>query len=660
MERRLFSLLLLGALLAGGTVCAGPVSPERAARVAGNFWHNALGMKRGGELVDRTAEWEFGSIYLFTHPQGGFVMVAADDGARPILGYSPSGTIDPQALPAGLRDWLGMYQAQLDFVREHKCAPYRADNDEWQMLECGIAQKGPQEEGVGPLLVTNWDQTAPYNELCPANTVTGCAATAQAQLMKYWNYPAFGSGQHGYTCRGYGVQEADFGHTLYDWDHMPARALVTSTDAERRAVATLMYHCGVALEMEYHGAGEGGSSAVGLAEGDYQSINNSLVKYFRYSPDMYVATKDYGYTNESWRRLLISELDKGHPMVYTGSATQGGHGFVCDGYDSRQYLHFNFGWSGLGDGYYPVDSISPGVGGAGGNVTYTFNLYNQVLIGAVPRHDLAVSDTLFSFYAEGGQDSLLFAVSDSLGTGVQWDVRCSEPWVHLDYESFGRAGWIRLTVDENAEGRGRNAEVVFSQGGLTQCVHVAQVAFSSGDLCPLTIVMESTNGAGWQGEAYLSVEDETGYLFGTARLDYGRKDSVVVYAGPHNVRSVWHSGGGTDRYINYYVKNRYGETLVDGHYAYRNGGTHLIEWPCAHLAVDEAEGLPVSVYPNPTAGMLHIEADGLRQVELMDVSGRVLHRGHEENIDMGRMGKGVYFVRVTTDSGTAVRRVQKY
>ena len=353
---RLYPLVLAAAMLCGSTVQAGPVEPERAAKAARSFWVHSLHLKTDAVLVDRSAEWQFDGIYLFTNPQGGFVMVAADDAVRPILGYSPDGTIEPQQLPIQLQEWLAVYQQQIDWVRENDGQSYAADREAWALLDKGQALKGSKSDGVGPLLTTRWDQDSPYNMLCPTNTVTGCAATAQAQFMKYWNHPAIGYGSHSYVHSTYGVQSADFSHTIYDWANMPNQPTSGHSYEQRLAVATLMYHCGVSLEMGYGTAAEGGSAAAGLAgmEG-IASIDNSLKDYFGYSHDMVVRYKNMPimgqtYTNDEWRALLIDELDQQHPLVYTGSSAQGGHGFVCDGYDSRQYMHFNFGWSGRGDG----------------------------------------------------------------------------------------------------------------------------------------------------------------------------------------------------------------------------------------------------------------------------------------------------------------------
>ena len=121
-------------------------------------------------------------------------MVAADDCARPVLAYSLTGTLNPEAV--AVQNIVSVYQQEIDQASKVKGAPR---HEEWFLLESGKSLKQAEEEEVEPLLTTQWYQKSPYNQLCPSYTMTGCVATAMAQVMKYWNYPAFGRGSHSYT-----------------------------------------------------------------------------------------------------------------------------------------------------------------------------------------------------------------------------------------------------------------------------------------------------------------------------------------------------------------------------------------------------------------------------------------------------------------------------
>ena len=649
-------LLLAAAVLMLGTAVAAPVNSKRAAAIAQTFFSSQTGAKSGNRLADAPTQWQYDGIYLFEGANGGFVLVAADDVARPILGYSATGTLDPDDMPPALRQWLQAYQREIEGIQNAQQSISFTQHSEWYTLEQGISPKD-YTDTVAPMLTTYWDQTYPYNGYCPGGSAAGCAATAQAQVMNFWKYPAFGMGSHSYTHARYGEQKADFAHTLYDWGNMPDRANYNSTMAQKEAVATLIYHCGVSLDMQYD---PDGSAAAGLAgvEG-IPSIDNSLKDYFGYSAEMRVVHRGF-YTKDQWRDMLLAELDLGHPIVYTGSGDAGGHGFVCDGYDSRGYLHFNFGWSGRGDGFFPVDSISPGVGGVGGNGTYTFNDNNAALLGLVPDYRMRVSDTLFSISRDGDDDTLLFCINDTVD--APWSMSCDADWIIFAENYFERAGMIFFQVLENNSGQERTAVITFTQGSEQCTVRVVQNAYSEEEMCPVTVVMESTHNDGWRGGAYLSLRSEQGYVYGKVSLESGRMDSVQMLVCPHHIYSEWHTGGGTDRYVNYTIKNPYGEILVSVTNAYRNGGTNHVEWPCAHLGIEDrpaAEAAKASVYPNPVTDVLNIQAEGLQKVELMEMNGRIVATATQSTVDMSALPRGAYFVRIVTSGTATVKRIVK-
>ena len=174
------TIVLATAVLMCGAVVANPVSAKRAAAVAQNFYSALSGEKNNGTLTDRSSEWQFDGIYLFAGENCGFVLVAADDAARPILGYSVKGTLDPQNMPVQLRQWLAGYQQEIAVLRERKSETASDYASEWYSLEQGLMPKDSSDEGVEPLITTFWDQTFPYNGYCPRGTVTGCAATARS------------------------------------------------------------------------------------------------------------------------------------------------------------------------------------------------------------------------------------------------------------------------------------------------------------------------------------------------------------------------------------------------------------------------------------------------------------------------------------------------
>ena len=205
-----------------------------------------------------------------------------------------------------------------------------------------------------------------------------------AQIMKYWNYPAQGIGSHSYTPYtrpDLGVQSANFGETTYEWANMPNQLSQSSTTTQINAIATLMYHCGVSVDMMYDISSNGGSGAYS------NDIPYALVNYFNYKSTATYLTKS-SYTDNNWIALLKSELNAGRPIEYNGSGSGGGHAFVCDGYDNNNKFHFNWGWSGQNDGFFALTSLNPGSGGSGGG-SYNFTNDQNAVIGIEPASTIA-------------------------------------------------------------------------------------------------------------------------------------------------------------------------------------------------------------------------------------------------------------------------------
>lgn len=304
----------------------------------------------------------------------GFVVVSGDDRFKEVLGYATSGNINNENLPEGLQYWLGF------LAREMQAAQAYYDAN-------GIVRTSDVSDesynalvSVEPLIKTKWSQDAPFNNLCPMTSegraVTGCVATGMAQVMKYHGAPLKGIGSH--TNAYFAGCTADFGNTTYDWANMRNEYGVTATEAQKNAVATLMYHCGVATDMRYTAHDSGTPSIyAGMA----------LVNYFGYNPNMHYEGRDY-MSAGAWKALLLSELQANRPLVYWGmtSETSGaGHFFVCDGYDAGSGLfHFNWGWGGTFDGYYELSALEPGIGGAGAG-TGEFNYFQSILVGLQPE-----------------------------------------------------------------------------------------------------------------------------------------------------------------------------------------------------------------------------------------------------------------------------------
>ena len=220
------------------------------------------------------------------------------------------------------------------------------------------------------MVTSIWIQCAYYNTLCPEDTQScnghtpvGCVAMAMAQIMDYYQYPNQGIGTHSYYAEGYGNQTVDFGATTYNWENIPDYLTDYNIDVE-----TLCYHCGVSVDMYY------GTSGSGAYPSD---VVFALQTYFGYADSMQFLNKN-NYSEEYWDNLLKNELNHLRPIHYSGRGDEGGHAFICDGYEDNNYFHFNWGWDGLFNGFYTLDNLNPR--------TSTFNLSQSAIIGIHPNN----------------------------------------------------------------------------------------------------------------------------------------------------------------------------------------------------------------------------------------------------------------------------------
>lgn len=345
MKKTVALLMLL--VLALGSAKAHPVSPATARQVA-NTWMQAMGMENVKALLDVTAQTPFTEFYLFAAPDSGFVLVSGDDCAVPVLGYSVENSFPTKDIPQHVLSFLSDYEEEIRWCKQHPIDIADTVARQWQLLRGGQMPKASFEHGVMPLLVIRWNQRPYYNSLCPVYDDTnhfpvGCGATAMAQVMKYWNFPERGYGSHSYEHRFLGTISANFGATTYDWTHMPYQLTATSSAEEVEAVARLMYHCGVAVDIDYDYDGSGSPML---------NIYKAFYKYFKYRSDIKWVLRKH-YSDSEFGELMRAELDEGRPMLLEGKpnlTTE--HAFVCDGYSTHNYFHYNLGWGGFLSGYY--------------------------------------------------------------------------------------------------------------------------------------------------------------------------------------------------------------------------------------------------------------------------------------------------------------------
>lgn len=420
-----FLLIALCCLLCG-TVFANERSAEAAAEIAAQFTNRTpeLRAKRMApcsassmRLVHTRAKLNSSApaFYIFNQEDNsGYVVVSGDDYTEDILMYSDEGSLDYDNINPNLRFWLNRLQEQIS----HASAANAVDKTipaETTTAIAPLLKKENQE--------IKWDQQSPYNNKCPTDPYdntrcfTGCVATAAAMIMCKWSYPERGTGSRSYDwyyCTQYEVEYDDYGEeyykcvaedsrtisldfstTTYDWANMKATYGSSATSAQKNAVATLMYHCGVACEMQYGGNTAEGSGSLT----DY--MGRGFVEHFGYRATKFVSTmsqnayeyyegeyypavftpKQYSVSTTTLKNYFNADLEAGRPILMGGSDPSGGHEFVCDGRDTNNRFHINWGWSGLGNAYCHLSALILD----DGEDQYNFSSNIDAIIGLEPN-----------------------------------------------------------------------------------------------------------------------------------------------------------------------------------------------------------------------------------------------------------------------------------
>lgn len=370
VKRTIYTLL---AVLFGLNAQAQQVTEYDALQKAKQFLSNKsfsmVSKTRGSSEKDHIEPY-----YVFNAQEGGFVIVSGDERTIPVLGYADEGSLDMDNLPEGLQDLLDRYADQVRFMQEHHLTDAQSPN---------ASTRGTG--GKGPLVQTQWNQQAPYWDLCPlqdgTNCYTGCVATAMAQIMYYWavtkgtNKPAkTTTASEAYTPHTDGLAGKAFSaNTSINWSNMTTTYNSSSSAAAKTAVAQLMSYCGTAVKMAYNKKGSGGS------EGLMSIVPYALKTYFGYPNTVTFEAKE-SYFWKDWVAMIQAELDANRPVMYNAKSTttaEVGHAFIIDGYDGEGNFHINWGYSGKNDGYFALNVMQY-------SDQYRYNLPDNMVIGFCP------------------------------------------------------------------------------------------------------------------------------------------------------------------------------------------------------------------------------------------------------------------------------------
>ena len=539
MKRIALTIAMLASVMG---LTAGPVDVETARQLGGKYM-TANHRSTSALTLVHTEKTDNGLnvCYVFNCPPKGFVIVAADDRMKPVLGYSTESNFHLDVAEEGPSVFFDAYRCDLQTAIAENIEQSSEVAELWQSL----AENGTlgQQRGrtMGPLCTSTWHQTQLYNDQCPedlegynGHVKSGCVANAMAQIMRYWEWPKTGVGSHSYYCYGYGYTSygtlsANFAEADYRYELMPDFLDYTSPQYEVDAVALLEYHAGVSVEMDYGPNASGANS--------YDAIE-ALKQYFRYSNAASFVDRG-GYSDSQWTALMVAEIDNGRPMYYsaysyTKDGTRGGHAFICDGYDESQFFHFNWGWQGFDNGFYSINAM---------NLTHhAYNQSHKTTVNLEPNADYdnqprPVRNLEIEPWAYGMAVNLaVTAPSQTIGgtplasidsivvlmNGTLFHSFVNpQPGERLEYQQFLEdqdAGVVNyFTVyPVTSGGRGKTVNETVAMWTAVQATSI-----------PVTFILHDEAGDGWLSPA-ISVLDERGIVQYRIGLEEGGEASVEV------------------------------------------------------------------------------------------------------------------------------------
>lgn len=535
MKKFLFSFVVL--LMTVCNLAANPVDVKMAEVVGVRYLKTNIESARSLKTLDLVYTYYDNNgntcFYVFNYDDG-FVMISADDRVKPVLAYSEEGVFNVNNISDGLEYYMKHYASTITDIIENDRIATQDIIDEWNLvLGKGVITEMPLLRTVEPLVSLMWNQDYPYNSLCPVDYMgpgghvyAGCVATAMSMVMKFWNYPERGEGSYSYTPEGYPQQTANFGETVYDWDNMPNSISAGSSQTQINAIATLMYHCGVSVDMIY------GPDASGAYSND---VYDAITTYFNYSESSRYEDRE-DYTKYEWENMLINNFDQGMPAYYSGSGNTGGHAFICDGYNENRYFHFNWGWSGYNNGYFAIDALNV--------YGQTFNDYQAAYFDMVPDYVFDMMPAAVSDFAVTPENAY---VKNAV---VSWSNPTTNP-TGIQLESLSqivlmRNGEVIFTEDNPTPGAEMNfIDEVDEYGSYNYQIYAVNDGikgrFSNasciyGPTCTWKIIGTTNNFQGWNG-GIVQILDANGTVFNEVTMT-GSTPISVTFSMPEGAFSL--------------------------------------------------------------------------------------------------------------------------
>jgi hypothetical protein len=627
------------------------------------------------------------------HFEHGFLILSAEDAVMPILAYDFENSIDLEDPAPGVSFFLDYYQQLILEARRVNLAPSEKVQEAWESLLHPSSRGTRAEVVVAPLIRSHWNQNKYYNYLCPKDenaiagydgrVPNGCVAIAMSQIMFYYRYPESGTGSHtNYT--EYGSFHVNFSQQHYHYE-----AMCNQLSYHNNEVAKLIFHSGTAVDMMY------GPDGSGAYSGD---VPGAMSTYFKYNSDAMYAGKHY-YSDSVWHSMLKGDLDAGHPLYYSGYSSEGGHAFICDGYDSDEYFHFNFGWGGSGDGYYITDGNDPQldvVHGYGFGQSAIFNLhpretnyptycqggmvitavngtledgsgpYNYLdntqctyLITDPNQYSVVISMTDFAtqqdhdylrFWDGIPSDSnLLLELSGTVPSGTNYTFSTDSLYITFETDdSLTDAGW-NLSYSCNREGFGCGTHVYNNE-------YTGTILDNSGE----NNHYRDNSNCSW----VIRIQDVPSITFTFEEMDISPEDHLDFYdMSTYPTTLMGSFSGNTIPAPATYYSNRIKVVFVSDNYLYGEGFKVL--WNASGTGIQESNMSGVSLYPNPASDVFCVlfedEVEDC-EITLYDMVGNVQYRqiyegGGKVDIPVSQLSNGLYVLSLNNGQQTTYKKI---
>ena len=340
-------------------------------------------MSIGNILLEKSDNIKY--YYIVDLLPKGFILVSANKNSIPIIGYSFKNNLNLHQLPPQLSSIMNSYKKNIDDIIFNQRLSNEYIENLWEKYtNSNLINRDFRE--VEPLITANWDQGGQWNDMCPNETLVGCVAVAMGQVMYYWGNPSQGSGYTAYFHQSHGPISVNFEDYYYDFDSMEDN---NATPASQQ----LLYHAGVAVQMDYSHWGSGASVCW---EGP--SAQDGLINHFNFIDDTTCDTR-INYNDEAWFNNLVEQLDNGWPMIFRGYGENDGpgHAWNVDGYQEGNYIHCNWGWGGSSNGYFYFNNLNGGGYNFIENQAVLKNIFPKGIAEPIALFDYNLNDFTASF-----------------------------------------------------------------------------------------------------------------------------------------------------------------------------------------------------------------------------------------------------------------------